>query len=104
LLPDENSEGYHLACAPETEAHIYSSGTLRINADIYEAIEKIEIPVTILRCAQWTPDAGQNLILSPTAPDLASHFKNAIDIPLSDNTHFIPMESPELIIEHVRAD
>lgn len=98
LLP--NGEGYVLACAPEVEAHIYSSSMLISGADVYDAIAKIETPVRLLRCAN-TMSGKNDMLASPTAPDLATHFKNAVDIPLQDNTHFIPMESPQLVAQHI---
>jgi lipase len=98
LVPQ--GDGYTLACAPEVEAHIYGSHALRMNGDIYDAIALIDVPVRILRCAKYM--TGENLMLaSPTAPDLATHFKNAVDVPLENNTHFIPMESPQLVAQHV---
>ncbi|MDQ7025617.1 MAG: alpha/beta hydrolase [Anaerolineae bacterium] len=102
LLPNEDGEeGYVLACAPEVEAHIYSSSVLASNIDIYDAIAKIMIPVRLLRCAKFLSDRN-DMLGSPTAPDLATTFENAADIPLQNNTHFIPMESPQLVAQHIR--
>jgi len=39
---------------------------------------------------------------SPTAPDLAAQFPNAIDVQLAQYSHFIPMEAPELVADYVR--
>jgi pimeloyl-ACP methyl ester carboxylesterase len=98
LVPD--GEGYVLACAPQVEAHIYMTSMLAPNADVYDAIEKVDIPVRILRCAHYMTQ--NDMSASPTAPDLVTYFKNAVDIPLADNTHFIPMESPQLVAQHIR--
>ena len=98
LMPE--GESYVLACAPEVEAHIYSSSMLAANADVYDAIDAIDVPVRVLRCANYLSDKN-DMLASPTAPDLATHFKDAADIPLADNTHFIPMESPELVAQHI---
>lgn len=99
LLPTET--GFTLACRPETEAHIYESALLKQNADVYEAIAGIRVPVRVLRCA--TPSqAANDMLNSPTAPDLASHFRDGLDVPLADNSHFIPMESPSLVVAHIR--
>src|SRR5262249_5765046 len=94
LIPD--GDGYTLACAPEVEAHIYASAPLRANADVYGAIDQIKLPVRVLRCAK-TRQSGQEMLVSPTAPDLASKFQHGLDVLLPDNTHFIPMESPDLV-------
>jgi pimeloyl-ACP methyl ester carboxylesterase len=98
LMQDGNH--YVLACAPEVEAHIYCTSSLAANVDIYDAIAKINMPVRVLRCATQMTD--NNMSASPTAPDLATYFSNALDIPLEDNSHFIPMESPELVATHIR--
>lgn len=94
-------EGFVLACVPETEANVYSSSDLAANIDVYDAVAKINQPVRILRC---TPFFGEqrDMLASPTAPNLATYFKHAQDFELPDNTHFIPMESPQIVAQHIR--
>jgi pimeloyl-ACP methyl ester carboxylesterase len=101
LLPD--GDGYTLACAPDTEAHIYLSSRLRANQNVYDAIRQINVPVYIMRCTKGLAQSGNDLLLSPTAPNLAEHFQRGKDIPLPNNTHFIPMESPQLVVEQIQA-
>ena len=48
-------------------------------------------------------DSDTDLGNSPTAPDVASRFAHGLDVLLPDNTHFIPMESPALVAEHIKA-
>ena len=36
---------------------------------------------------------------SPTAADLATKFPNGRDVLLEGRSHYIPMESPELVVE-----
>jgi len=99
LLSDD--DGFTLACSPELEAHIYAAELLENNADIYDAIAKIQVPVWIMRCT--TPKTDLNDFLSsPTAPNLAEQFANERDIPMPDNTHFIPMESPDEVANIIR--
>lgn len=100
LLPD--GAGYQLACPPEVEAHLYGSSRLKTNLDIYDAVRTIQAPVRVLRCANIMAASERDLSTSPTAPDLAAHFARGIDIPLPENTHFIPMEAPELVAGQVR--
>jgi lipase len=100
LVPE--GEGFVLACAPEVEAHIYSSSMLVVNSDIYDAVAQIEVPVRVLRCANVRLNNATDLSASPTAEDVAAQFKHGVDYPLPDNTHFIPMESPELVAQHIR--
>jgi pimeloyl-ACP methyl ester carboxylesterase len=101
LLPAEDG-GYTLACPPEVEAHMYVSTAHRDSRDVYDAVAGVDIPVRVLRCENTVSEVGMDLLASPTAPDLASHFRQGVDIPLPDNTHFIPMESPDLVADHIR--
>jgi hypothetical protein len=39
---------------------------------------------------------------SPTDPELASKFPQGKDFLLSEISHFIPMEAPELVAEYIR--
>ena len=43
-----------------------------------------------------------DLAASPTAADLASRFAHGRDIVLPEATHFIPMETPELVVDEIR--
>jgi hypothetical protein len=38
---------------------------------------------------------------SPTAPDVASHFRHGEDVPLPQYTHFMPMEDPPMVARHI---
>lgn len=100
LLPAPDGGGFVLACSPETEAHIYSSSMLATNRPVYDAVRALTIPVHVLRCTQQAQSAT-DLNLSPTAPDLAAQFRDGRDVPLPDNSHFIPMESPEVVAAHI---
>ncbi len=95
LLPNQN--GFHLACPPAVEAEIYENGGLP-EAEIYAEVGAIQVPVQVVRARQST-DPSQVMLGSPTAPDLASRFKRGTDLPLPENSHFIPMESPNLVAD-----
>ena len=99
LLPKPEG-GYTLACPPAVEGAIYMHSTA---GNIYPEIAQINIPVTVLRAKTSLADSPAiDFTASPTAPDLASRFKHGTDVHLPDHTHFMPMESPELIAEHVQ--
>ncbi len=101
LLPNPNGSGYILACPPEFEAASYNYAPA---ANIYPEIATVEIPVTILRAGGQSDSTVFNLSASPTAPDLAAQFPNAVDVPLPQYSHFIPMEAPELIADTIRKE
>ncbi|MEO8395693.1 MAG: alpha/beta hydrolase, partial [Chloroflexota bacterium] len=77
----------------------YNYGTA---TNIYPEIATLQIPVTILRAHRSSDNFVMNMTDSPTAPDLAAQFPNAVDVYLPDHSHFIPMEAPELVAEYVR--
>lgn len=85
-----------LACPPATEASIYAACN-NAAANPHALIPKIEQPVTVMRSATpWNVEKF-DLAASPTAPDLAARFRNGRDVPLEGRSHYIPMETPELV-------
>ncbi len=100
LLPNPSGDGFVLACPPRIEAAIYPNHTL---SDIYDLIPQIDVPVHILRAERKPPDAAYDFSSSPTAPDLASHFKRGHDEYLPAYSHFIPMEAPALIAARIES-
>jgi lipase len=94
VLPAGNR--YVLACPPEIEASIYAHSNAA-DADIYPVLGTIEVPVTVVRGSiPWNTERF-DLAASPTAPDLAAKFPKGRDICLDGRSHYIPMESPELV-------
>ncbi|MEX2229878.1 MAG: alpha/beta hydrolase [Dehalococcoidia bacterium] len=93
--------GFELACPPLVEADVYAHAG---RTDVSDAIARITVPVRVIR-APAQPDAAPGepraFTASPTAPDLASRFAHAEDVPLDRGTHFIPMEAPALVGAHV---
>jgi pimeloyl-ACP methyl ester carboxylesterase len=99
VLPDKDRGDFVLACPPIVEASIYggSAGT-----NIYDLIDEIEIQVTVLRAKPREEGSAQmDFASSPTWPELASRFKRGVDVLLPELSHFIPMQAPELVAEHV---
>lgn len=103
LLPNPDGEGYVLACPPRVEAAVYMGSGGDDGLAVYEAVESLEIPVRILRARGRTGAVAQDMSGSPTAPDLASHFKHAEDFQFPELSHFIPMEAPDLTARHILA-
>lgn len=99
LVPNPAGEGYILACPPRIEAATYAGSS---GGDIYDEIASIAIPVRIVRAKPRTEDYNMDMSASPTAPDLATHFQNAEDVPLPHLTHYIPMQDPQLVADHIR--
>ena len=100
LLPDPSGDGLRLACPPLVEAAVYEMG----RHDLSEAAAAIDVPVRILRAQPRDPsNPAAAMSGSPTAVDLVDWFPNAEDFFLPQYTHFIPMEAPRLVAEHVDA-
>lgn len=102
LVPDDGAGGYVLACPPLVEATIYAGSA---STDIYDLIETIEIPVTVLRAAER--DAGSQQMdfgKSPTWPRLAGRFANGTDVYFPALSHFLPMQAPELVARFIRGE
>lgn len=99
LLANPDGEGMVLACPPIVEATIYtgSAGT-----DVMDLVRSIEAPVTVLRAEPRNPEETvMDFSKSPTWPELASEFPNATDEYHPELSHFIPMEAPGLVAEHI---
>lgn len=92
--------GFELACPPAVEASIYMGS---LGTDIYEAVRKVTVPVTIMRAKERAPGPRDQLDFSasPTWPQLATVFRNARDVYLKDLTHFIPMQDPALVARYI---
>jgi pimeloyl-ACP methyl ester carboxylesterase len=99
IVPNPEGEGFVLACPPKVEASIYmgSAGT-----DIFAEIHKINIPVKILRAKPRDPERQEmDFSMSPTWEGLAAEFSQGTEIFLPELTHFIPMQDPGLVAQHI---
>ena len=96
LLPAPDDDGYVLACPPHIEADVYRHST---DANIYNEINRVRVPVTVVRMGQPTTLDTWNMNGSPTAPDLAMAFPDGRDIHIPEHTHFLPMEAPERVAQ-----
>jgi lipase len=91
ILPDR--EAYVLACPPPVEASIYENSK-RPPSNIYPEVAQVPHPVVVMRAGRTRMAEAFDLSASPTAPDLASRFRQGREIVLPDASHFIPMERP----------
>jgi lipase len=98
LLPD--GDGFVLACPPEIEAGIYENSPAP-ESNIYLEIATIQIPVKVVRAGKKLNPANF-MGSSPTAADLASNFAHGTDL-VAEQSHFIPMEAPELTARWIAA-
>lgn len=99
VLP--NGDGYILACPPEVEASIYENSKVEAS-NIYPDIATVKHPVTVIRAGKTRMQEVFDLAASPTAPDLATHFAKAHEIVLPDASHYIAMESPDLVASEIK--
>ena len=96
VLPDPSGDGFVLACPPEFEAAVYMAA--RGNAAVYDSVRAIEVPVLLVRVMEPPPNRDwMDFRYSPTWPGLIHHFRRGREIHLPDDTHFLPMEKPELV-------
>jgi len=94
-------DGYILACPPAIEASIYD-GSTAVESNIYPEMASVQIPVHVVRAGRRA-DPSIVLGTSVTAPGLAASFARGSDTCLVQNSHFIPMEAPELAAKFIAA-
>ncbi|MBV9503550.1 MAG: alpha/beta hydrolase [Acidobacteriia bacterium] len=90
---------YWVACPPHIEASAHECAKDE-SANIHPVIPSIKCPVTIMR-AGTSARRFFNPEPSPTDPELAKRFPNGTDVFLREISHFIPMELPEMVAEHI---
>ena len=100
LLPNPEGAGWVLACPPLVEAEIYMGSTGR---NILPEIAGVMIPTRVLR-AKARDESRQEMDFSssPTWPGLADFLPAGEDYHYPELTHFIPMQKPSLIAQHIR--
>lgn len=95
IRPNDEGEGFRLACPPVMEASVYMGS---INANLTGTLKEMTLPVTILRAKGREPgdEPVMDFALSPTWDRLYKEFGNARDVSLPHLSHFIPMQDPAL--------
>lgn len=103
LLPNPSGDGYVLACPPEVEAAVYAGGGAN---DLVPVLRSLALPVRVIRARLREPQADAaapvDMSASPTAPDLVTYLRNGEDFHYPDLSHFIPMQAPEVVAQHVQ--
>ena len=90
---------YELACPPRVEASIYMGSR---SMDISHLCETIQQPVVVMRAQVRDPDSQElDFSKSPTRSDLHLLFANGDDRFLPHLSHFIPMQSPDLVAHEI---
>lgn len=90
---------YLVACPPPIEASTHECAK-EVEANLHPLVPSIACPVTVLR-AGTSARRFFNPEPSPTDPGLAARFPNGRDVLLREQSHFIPMEVPELVAEYI---
>ena len=96
-------KGNELACPPEVEGSIYENCTMP-EANPYAALERLDIPVVIIRSKIEFVLGFTAMEASPTNPKLVEILRNARDEHWLDASHFIPMEAPERVARTIAAE
>lgn len=86
-LVEDNDGGLRLACTPEWEAANYRLGP----PPIVDALGKVKCPVTILHGTK------NSTLFAPVLRQIKRKYPAIRVIEVPRATHFLPMESPELI-------
>jgi len=96
------NERGELACPPEVEGSIYENCTMP-ESDISAALERIDIPVVVVRSVIEFVVGFTAMEASPTDPRLAQILPHGRDEHWRDVSHFIPMEQPERVAQLISA-
>jgi pimeloyl-ACP methyl ester carboxylesterase len=97
LLP--LGDGLTLACPPEVEASSYMAPMT--GAFILDHLEQVTCPVTVMRGHTMDLKSLADFTRSPTWPGLADALPNGTDIHRPDLSHFMPMQDPAFVAEHI---
>lgn len=99
LLPPDENGLRRLACDPLHEASIYVNQ--RGNAIVLGELSSITTPVTLLRAPPGS-DGRPDLSVSHTWPGLSTALPDCREVYLPGMNHFIPMQDPALVAQHIR--
>ena len=97
LRPAADGQGFELACAPEFEASIYPQA--RGNLGVFASIRALQIPVWVVRARPQDPTIlPWDPLGSPTWAGLSAEFHTGRDPVFPEQTHFLPMQDPALMV------
>jgi len=101
-LQQRETGDYVLACPPDIEARVYMAA--RANGAIYDSVQALAIPVTVVRGRRPAEGNVQDFTSSPTWPGLAAQFAQGEDVHWPDCSHFIPMQRADDVIALMRRE
>jgi lipase len=93
-----DGDSYVLACPPDIEVSIFEHNQA-VDSNIWAEIATVETPVHVVRAG--LKDPSHLMAESLTAPSLAASFRRGRDTLLTEHSHFIPMEAPEMTAKFV---
>ncbi len=99
--PEGDPKGnFVLACPPLVEASIYTGN---VEFDIYPLLDKLHLPVLVVRAEQResASNRGADFSKSPTWNKLAAALEKGTDLYLPELSHLIPMQAPERVAKWV---
>lgn len=94
LLPAPDGEGLELACPPVLEASVYQNG---LRTDPYRWLADLRVATTLIRAPTGERRGPLDFSTSPTWLGLGAAIGAARDELWAENSHFIPMESPDRV-------
>ena len=94
LLPAPDGQGYELACPPALEASVYQNV---VRTDPYAWLPDVAASATLIRAPAGERDDTLDFSRSLTWLGLGATLGAARDELWAENSHFIPMESPDRV-------
>jgi len=91
-MEENGGGGFRLKCKPEDEAQVYVGG---LNTDPWPHLPKLDFPTLVMRPMKSETRRG-------TYPEkVAEIMPNGKLLDFPQATHFLPMEDPDGVIEHI---
>lgn len=96
-------ENFKIQCTPDCGAALYLE-SVKSASNIYQIIKDAksldQTRVHVVRASK--PLINNRIPVAPTAPDLATWFKQGRDTKLKEGNHSFPIENPDVVIDFVK--
>lgn len=93
-MAERDEGGFALKCRPEDEAQVYVGGT---NTDPWPRLGELEFPTLVIRPLESDIRRGT------LAQEVVEAMPNAQLLDIPGASHYLPMENPEAVIDHILA-